>query len=283
MKIAPDKALKPLRQLSRSLETLSPEATAEEIHDLRTQTRRVQAVVQALGLGREKPVRELLKQVKPLRKAAGGARDMDVLLEHLRTLPLLDGAEALAAHLASLREAHAKTFAEAAARGRKKARSGLKECAKMIAKRLDAGSETPLDSHWAPAHLAQEMVRWPELTAANLHDFRIAIKALHYMLQLSDQAEAALLTALGGAKDAIGDWHDWEELQRIAAEALTGESAGELMAAIKAKGEEELAGALRAARELRRKYLATPAQRRRRANRAVARKTPAKATPQISK
>jgi CHAD domain-containing protein len=278
MKIAPDKALKPLRQLSRSLEELTPEATVDEIHDLRTQTRRVQAVVQALGLGREKAVRELLKQVKPLRKAACGARDMDV-----QTLPLLDGAEALAAHLASLRETHAKTFAEAAARGRKKARSGLKECAKLVSKRLDAGSETPLDSHWAPAHLAQEMARWPEFTAANLHDFRIAVKALHYMLQLSDQAEAALLTALGGAKDAIGDWHDWEELQRIAAAALAGESAGELRAALGAKVAETLAEALRAARELRRKYLATPAQRRRRANRTTARKSAAKAAPSPSK
>lgn len=75
------------------------------------------------------------------------------------------------------------------------------------------------------AQLASELKSPARLSKQNLHPYRLKVKDLRYALQLSDQAkQAELVKRLGAVKDAIGEWHDWEELVAIAADVLEGGS-----------------------------------------------------------
>ena len=54
------------------------------------------------------------------------------------------------------------------------------------------------------------------LNRNNLHPYRLKVKELRNVLQLSNRADdIEFVEKLGQVKDAIGDWHDWEELVRI--------------------------------------------------------------------
>jgi CHAD domain-containing protein len=65
-------------------------------------------------------------------------------------------------------------------------------------------------------------LRFPtKLNRSNLHPYRLRVKELRNVLQLSDQADdQEFVEKLGEVKDAIGGWHDWEELTAIAVPLL---------------------------------------------------------------
>jgi hypothetical protein len=59
------------------------------------------------------------------------------------------------------------------------------------------------------------------LNRGNLHEFRLKVRQLLDVLQMSDDANhVRFVESLGKVKDAIGEWHDWEELIAIAARIL---------------------------------------------------------------
>ena len=65
--------------------------------------------------------------------------------------------------------------------------------------------------------LLSELYRPARLNKRNLHPYRLKIKELRYVMQLSeDNGSHEFVKKLGEAKDAIGEWHDWEELLAIA-------------------------------------------------------------------
>ena len=66
--------------------------------------------------------------------------------------------------------------------------------------------------------LIDELNRWPEFNAENLHAFRIKVKELRYVLQLAKDPDLKFVNALGKVEDQIGDWHDWQQLAEIAGE-----------------------------------------------------------------
>ena len=68
-----------IQKLRKSLKNFSKNPTVEEVHDLRTRTRRVESILQALDLGSGGNERRILAGLKTLRKRAGKVRDMDVL------------------------------------------------------------------------------------------------------------------------------------------------------------------------------------------------------------
>ena len=61
--------------------------------------------------------------------------------------------------------------------------------------------------------------------------------------------------ALGQVKDAIGEWHDWEELQATAQKVLKHGSKCGVLRELKERCAEKYDSALRSAEDLRRKYL----------------------------
>jgi CHAD domain-containing protein len=204
------------------LETFPANPQPEDVHALRTHTRRLEATIAALIVEQGKAPRRVLKLITPVRKAAGKVRDMDVLIEDVLALVVNRGDEGLvrlAEHLGKLRAKNAKRLRHAVTRRRRKTSTHLKELSRLLKKRLKDDSGT-LRGDAAPQILVTELTQWPTLNADNLHAFRLRIKELRYMLELSDEADKKWIARLGDVKDAIGEWHDWVELLRIAKHVL---------------------------------------------------------------
>ena len=75
-----DKLPKSLRKLGKSLKRVLHSSSPENIHQLRTGSRSLEAVIHALQLENKPRARRLLKTVVSLRRKAGKVRDMDVLI-----------------------------------------------------------------------------------------------------------------------------------------------------------------------------------------------------------
>ncbi len=82
-----NRADKPVRKVRKLLKKMSNPPTPEEVHDFRTNSRRVDATLKAFSLDSEPSSRRLLKRLARLRKRAGNARDMDALTDFASTVP----------------------------------------------------------------------------------------------------------------------------------------------------------------------------------------------------
>jgi len=256
MNVDMERALKSLRKLRTAMKDLSGDTSPEQIHRLRTQARRLEAIVHALSPA-EANARRLLKMVKPVRKASGKVRDMDALLAKLFDLSSEGAEEAqeapeaqvrLGEHLARLREQHLDRLCRVVERRRKPVRRLTKRYSRDLKKQEVAGSG------FSPAAcqvLLAELEHWPKLHEENLHEFRIRAKTLRYMLQLAPNVEPAHMEALTATKDATGDWHDWLELGQMASEVLDGEADRDLLRRIEDVTHDKLRIALTTANGLR--------------------------------
>jgi len=256
VKLQTDNVEKPFEKLRKQLNGFPSNPRPEEVHSLRTQSRRLEATVAALVLDREKKSRRLIKAITPVRKAAGKVRDMDVLIADVLALSQRHRSDALVRlveHLAKMRVKSARKLSDMVSAQQREARKRLKQSSKLIRKKLENESET-MSGEAAPQILMTELSHWPKLDVRNLHLFRIRIKELRYMLQLSPQADGKLVDALGDVKDAIGDWHDWVELLKIARKVLDSRSDSEVRQRIDETGRGKLQRALTAANQLRERY-----------------------------
>ena len=263
---------KALRELGKSLKSLPAAPPPEQVHKLRTSTRRVEAITAALHLPDGKKskhlIKSLVKSIEPLRKAAGGVRDMDVLAANIRKLRQSAPAESLARlvdHLESARADEVRALRHALDRERKDARHNLKKYTQKV-QSLSTVEIPTQNGHTrnghqrsgmnpTAKHLARELAEWPALNEHNIHAFRLKVKALRYILQLDAHADPAFLAALGTAQRHIGDWHDWHQLAEIAHEFLESAQDRELLAQIDDTTQQKLARALAAAKSLRRQFL----------------------------
>ena len=260
MKLQPNQVEKPLRKLRKQLNGFPSNPPPKDVHSLRTETRRLEATAAALVLERKKEPRRLIKLITRVRKAAGKVRDMDVLIGHVLTLSEHQGSEAavrLVEHLARMRVKAARKLRGIVSARQKEARRRLKQCAKLIRKKLqdDAGA---VSGDAAPQILITELRHWPDLNADNLHIFRIRIKELRYMLQLSPQADGRLVDSLSEVKDLIGQWHDWVELLKIAQKVLDARQDREVLQDIETMGTEKLQRAMIVANQLRERHFSRP-------------------------
>jgi CHAD domain-containing protein len=232
MPIELERLEKPFRKLRKSLKHWPSHPSVEMVHKLRTQTRRLEAMLNSFMLERQPEMRRLLEAMNPIRKAAGAVRDMDVLVADALTLPNAAKNESivrLVEHLGSLRDKSSGKLQHVIAADRKQARRYLKQCIRLTSeKRLQTKQAPPAVAVGVATNLAAGLRRWPRLNQSNIHEFRKQAKKLRYILQLAESSGAssrqvpdtAWLDALGKVKDQIGDWHDWCELQHIAQDVL---------------------------------------------------------------
>ncbi len=166
----------------------------EHVHRLRVSTRRA---VAALRLYRDwlpsKKRRRVKKRLKKIRRAAGEARDLDVLAERIKT-DTADKAAPVLAEVKELREAAQPAILDAA----EKCRCDDRFVRKIG--RLLEGIRPPQDEvqaqqparfrDWAGNQLAQIADDFFRVVPANgadakaLHQFRIQTKALRYAIEL---------------------------------------------------------------------------------------------------
>jgi CHAD domain-containing protein len=247
---------KPIRELRKSLRDLPSDPPQEDVHDLRTRTRRLEAISVALLPQDKGHSRHILDSIKPLRKAAGKVRDMDVLKNKVRLLARRhpdDAYSRLLSHLQTARMDSAKGLAEKFASEKKEARRSLKEFSRRVENRFHHTRPGAGEAH----RLYDQLSHWPALNAENLHAFRIRIKELRYVLQLADGANTEFVNALDNVKTQIGTWHDWQELHRIASEVLNAAKDRDAIATIAEIENKKFRSAMRAAQSLRINYLRT--------------------------
>src|SRR2546423_5679867 len=91
MALDANRAEKPVRKLRKLLKKMPAMPGADDIHDFRTNSRRIEATLQALSLDSEDACRQILKRISRLRKRAGKVRDMDVLTDYLSSVSRHDG------------------------------------------------------------------------------------------------------------------------------------------------------------------------------------------------
>jgi CHAD domain-containing protein len=266
-----ERVRKALRELGKSLESLHGESAPKNVHKLRTASRRVEAIAGVLQAADGKKSRRLVKSIEPVRKAAGGVRDMDVLLADARKLARYCDGESLGhlvEHLETARQQYAGELQHALHHRRKAVLADLKEYSKFVAsaaKHAQSGSHADEKAsraqeeiHSSAMNVLRELGDWQPLEAENLHEFRLKVKQLRYTLQLDAQSDAALVEALGDVQRRIGDWHDWHQLEQIARQALLLEEDRALLDRIGETVKRRFDRALAAANALRGKYLNIP-------------------------
>ncbi|HEY1577231.1 MAG TPA: CHAD domain-containing protein [Terracidiphilus sp.] len=224
----------------------------EDVHRLRTGTRRVEAALETLareagarGLGKatEEARQRWLKQLKKIRRAAGTVRDFDVHRELIaesflsaphaaaasgKATPLIEQAHALDAWLKDRRTAAAETLASTLGD-----HAGLLlDAEKQFLTAISQRRSILRRAHRPASRLALEdymrlMDAMPLLDKENLHDFRKGAKKARYVAESDDNdpGAAAMAKAVKRVQDSIGDWHDWEVVAEEAGEALGNDGA----------------------------------------------------------
>lgn len=226
MRIEIEKAVRPAHRLRELLKRASADLSPATVHELRTQTRKLEATIHAISFTHEVRARRLLKRVKPLRKAAGSVRDMDMMIDRLMSVTGRmngDGRETLrrlTEKMARAREKNARRLRRLVGRRGKSLRGKLKWYANRVGKAEPDGLSANIE---APQILTAQLQHWPRLKAENLHEFRIQAKELRYMLQLAPEMDEQSLRAISRVKDVTGEWHDWLQLHEYAGKVLDDE------------------------------------------------------------
>jgi CHAD domain-containing protein len=271
MALDPKKLQKPFDKLRKTLKKLPRQPTPEEVHDIRTQTRRVEATLHALHFDRVRPGKRVLKAVTPVRKRAGKVRDMDVLTGFASTL---DGSSdrdcpvQLLEYLGHERYRSTRKLRQIVAKKQGSTSRFLKRIERSIKRHVNGGrgrEDWSADAATDALQLSRELANWPKLTKDNLHPFRLKVKELRYVLQLSGDNNE-LIQKLGEAKDKIGEWHDWVELATIADEVLQHTARCDVREQIHAGAQQRFTDALTTANQLREKYFAPSSAKKRGTN-----------------
>lgn len=220
---------KPFQKLSKTAKKSRKLDDPERVHKLRTNTRRVEAILHALEMHTGRKQRRLLKALKRVRKTAGQVRDMDVLTGKAAqiTVPGERNCQVrLLEHLGVERQKKVADLKKRLAARGKEIRRGLKRVSARLEPLLESanpGEEQKQAESRAAASalkLSGDLGKFGVLGRNNLHEYRIQGKHLRYVLQMAKPADEELVQALSEMQDAIGEWHDWEELIGIAKEVL---------------------------------------------------------------
>jgi CHAD domain-containing protein len=228
--------------------------------------------MQALALESNGNERRLLGKLAKLRKRAGKVRDLDVLTGYVADLNVSGEGECLIQLLEYLGSEHGRRnqrlYSYAAKHG-----ESLRRRLKRTASHLETSQEDvpalrmePGDRMLSELRLQQELTGPTRLTKNNLHPYRLRVKELRYMLQMEkDPADRELIETLGQVKDAIGEWHDWLQLQTIACDNLPHGSKCKLIRLFQKTTQQKLKHALAAANAGRRQMQRSPAVTKRKA------------------
>jgi CHAD domain-containing protein len=254
---------------------------SEAVHDLRISARSLETTFSTLGLDSKKSVARLLRALGDVRQRAGKVRDMDVLTANVLVLKRegeQDCLVQLLEHLGAERKKYTRKLRRQIEEAGRPLRLGLQQTARRLKKMLEQAESKPANSDAAPTamaktiQLATELQRPARLGRNNLHPYRLKVKELRNVLRLSDRADdQEFVQQLGMVKDAIGDWHDWEELLAIATKTLDHGSSCTVIKELKSVATSKYDHALALTNDLRAKYLINlgPKQKRRRRRQPV--------------
>ncbi|MBN9616415.1 MAG: hypothetical protein BGO25_02225 [Acidobacteriales bacterium 59-55] len=236
-----------LRRFGKSLKRVLRSGAPEDVHQLRTRSRRLEAAVRALRIEDEPPARRLLQTVTPLRRKAGKVRDMDVLIglaSHLVAAGDDDALVRLLEGLAERRRKAVRRLQSSVAEDIKRAQRQLERCRPLFQADGVAFAEQQSKAISTAFQISEELESWPRLTRTNLHLYRLKVKALRYTAEIIEGSDAGFIGSLIRVTDAIGEWHDWSELHSIAIGILKDSPQSGVLRAIRSTVTEKFRAAL---------------------------------------
>jgi CHAD domain-containing protein len=209
---------------------------ADDVHDLRVATRRLQQCLAALfPEPRPEQLRAIRRRLRKLRRALGEWRNGDVLLETVARKQRRARSEARRRLLGLL----SADLAERRRRDMRRARRAilrlelgtLGDDVAALLRELPTNGSTPrarleasFGEGWRQWHDARE--HGAETRAlADVHALRIAGKRLRYRIELVNELGGSewkpVLVWLKGLQERLGDWHDRQVLYAATARALS--------------------------------------------------------------
>ena len=246
-----------LRKLRKTIKKMPRRPTPGEIHRLRTRARRLEVELQASGLDAPLNEKWLLKQLAGIRRRAGKVRDMDVLTTHLTTVRV-DGERdcliQLFEYLGAKRYDKADRLHQLVKEHRRALDKRLKKIARVLEIQMEESSPAEAATS-AALKSSTELETHGNLNRGNLHEYRLKVKALRYILQMGEETRnKEFVESLGKIKDEIGEWHDWEELNSIAAKILDHSAGCKLQRQLKEITQQKYESALSSANKLQKTY-----------------------------
>jgi len=255
---------KSARKVRRFLRKNPRRPTSKAIHKVRTSTRSLETTFATLGLDDKPSIKRLMRDLGKVRKRAGKVRDMDVLTEDAMAIQLKgeeDCIVRLLEYLGKERSKYAKKLRREIEDDDPRLQRTLKRYSRKLERLLEQDGKNP-NSNAMPTTLAKtkklstELKRPARLTRGNLHEYRLKVKELRDVLLLSEQnGNPAFLEKLTEVKDAIGEWHDWEELIGIAGKLLDHGDSCELLKHLRTTGASKYAHAIDLSHDLRKVFL----------------------------
>lgn len=250
----------PFRKLNKATKNKSSKfEDPEKVHKLRTNTRRVEAILGAVELLRGREAKTLKRSLKRTRRAAGDVRDMDVLTVKAAKTEVAEEQTCqvrLLHHLGRERERSGRKLMRILKRDGGGIRKRLKKAEDAAAHLLrpNEGKKEQSTAASAALDLNGRLRRFATINRKNLHTFRKEAKTLRYVLQMAHPRDERLTEGLREMQDAIGEWHDWEELVGIAKEVLDHKGCG-LMRELQLQADSTYDDAVRVATRIRREFL----------------------------
>jgi CHAD domain-containing protein len=233
MPIAPEPSQLAFQKMERALLKLSSVRDAENVHDFRTTSRRLQTLLEEVAPDRGRNHKKLLKMLDRIRKRAGKVRDIDVQLAALRSLKVPQEPRRKTQLMHGLIELRAKHDKKLRKMLNKQAIRDIQRQLRRGAKRVKSGAggealaaaRSMVARVVAPAGLVTEDV---------LHRYRVVVKRARYAAEFAPKsAEAAQFIAdMKRLQDAVGNWHDWLTLTHSAVKRIGDVNQSSLVAAL---------------------------------------------------
>jgi CHAD domain-containing protein len=128
------------------------------------------------------------------------------------------------------------------------------------------GSAMSAEATASALKLLADLAQPARLGKTNLHPYRLKVKELRNLLQMAEYSDQQEFDrSLGKVKDAIGEWHDWEELVAIAREVLEHGARCQLLHELRGITDTKYENALALAETMREKFLRMPGRSNKRA------------------
>lgn len=222
------------QKLDRQLAKLTHKPQPGNVHQFRTYSRRLQALLEELSPQLSRNDKKLLKLLARLRRRAGRVRDLDVQIAALRSLkiPQEPRRKTQLLHILSEQRVRREKKLDQAL-DKETIRSLRKRLKKTAAKYRSPKDVQPLE---VARHRLEEVSR-PQsvLSEEVLHQYRIAGKRVRYVTELAGKNSDAqpFVQSLKGMQDALGDWHDWLLLTQSAEKIFPDAQDSALLAALR--------------------------------------------------
>lgn len=210
------------RDLLAALSKVLDDAKPKSVHRLRTTIRRIESLVSYANPQISKKEERTLEKITDLRKRAGKVRDLDVQTDMLGALG--NGSTAkdrkILANLMEKKRSQQARRLESAIQKLHDAKffGRLDRIAEQAGVPQDRKNRPLAPLEEAKAQLVEMATDFEALgqtiKPSRLHEIRIALKRIRYLAELAEESpeQKDFMRELKSTQDAIGNWHDWQEL-----------------------------------------------------------------------